>query len=398
VKIKNSILFGIAMSNLLSKKLRTMLTIFGIAIGIGAIFFLLTFGIGLQRLVTNEVIGNQSIKTIDVSSTNSQIVEIDDLVVERIEQIPDVSTVGGAYYFPGSYALNNSESDTIVYGVDMGYQDLTYLNLSDGRLLESSDAQSAVINVAALETIGLADQREEIIGKTIKIVVPLKNVEGNTTDIDAEFEVVGVINSGSGAEIFIPASKFRDSGVDSLTQLKVGANEVDNIQTIRQQIESLGLQTTSPVDTLEQINQVFRFLNFILIGFGSIGMVVAILGMFNTLVISLLERTKEIGLMVALGARSIDMRMLFMMEAMILSLSGALVGMFGAFVLGRVVNFVMNSLASGRGVQDGFELFAYPPIVIFSMIIFMLAVGLAVVYLPAKRAEKINPIDSLRRE
>jgi putative ABC transport system permease protein len=398
VKIKNSILFGIAVSNLLSKKLRTMLTIFGIAIGIGAIFFLLTFGIGLQRLVTNEVIGNQSIKTIDVSSTNSQIVEIDDLVVERIEQIPDVSTVGGAYYFPGSYALNNSESDTIVYGVDMGYQDLTYLNLSDGRLLESSDAQSAVINVAALETIGLADQREEIIGKTIKIVVPLKNVEGNTTDIDAEFEVVGVINSGSGAEIFIPASKFRDSGVDSLTQLKVGANEVDNIQTIRQQIESLGLQTTSPVDTLEQINQVFRFLNFILIGFGSIGMVVAILGMFNTLVISLLERTKEIGLMVALGARSIDMRMLFMMEAMILSLSGALVGMFGAFVLGRVVNFVMNSLASGRGVQDGFELFAYPPIVIFSMIIFMLAVGLAVVYLPAKRAEKINPIDSLRRE
>lgn len=398
MKIKNSILFGIAMSNLMNKKLRTLLTIFGIAIGIGAIFFLLTFGIGLQRLVTNEVIGNQSIKTIDVSSTNSQIVEIDDLVVERIEQIPDVSTIGGAYYFPGSYAVNNSESDTIVYGIDMGYQELTYLNLSNGRLLESSDTQSAVINVAALETIGLADKSEDMVGKSIKIVVPLKNESGKTANIDMEFEVVGVINSGSGAEIFIPASNFRDNGIDSLTQLKVGANDVDNIQTIRQQIESLGLQTTSPVDTLEQINQVFRFLNFILIGFGSIGMIVAILGMFNTLVISLLERTKEIGLMVALGARSIDMRMLFMMEAMILSLSGALVGMFGAYVLGRLVNFVMNSLASGRGVQDSFELFAYPPIVIFGMIVFMLAVGFAVVYLPAKRAERINPIDSLRRE
>jgi putative ABC transport system permease protein len=397
-KVKNSILISLAIRNLVSKKLRTGLTVFGIAIGIGAIYFLLSFGVGLQNLVTNEVIGNQSIKTIDVTSNNSRIVKIDDIAQERIKDIPNVINSGKAYYYPGSYKISSSESDSIVYGIDSGYQKLTYLNLIDGRLLSEKDSLNAVVNKAALESIGLASKPKDIINKQIEVTVPLTSVDKKLRTIQQKFTIVGVIDSGSGAEIFLPSSIFRDAGVPYVTQLKVGASKVDDIANIRTQIESQGLQTTSPVDTIEQINQVFKFMNFMLVGIGSIGMIVAVLGMFNTLTISLLERTKEIGLMFALGARSVDMRKLFIIEALLLSFIGSLVGMGGAFLLGRIVNIVMNAFAYQRGVKDTFELFATSPIIILGMLLFMMFIGLVVVFLPARRAEHINPIDALRRE
>lgn len=397
--VKISILASIALSNLLSKKLRTGLTVFGIAIGIGAIFFLLTFGIGLQRLVTNEVIGNRSIKTIDVKSPNSKLIKIDDIAYQRINDIPNIDKVGKAYYYPGSYKISSSESDTIVYGVDDYYQSLTYMNLVEGKLLSAKSTENeAVLNKATLESIGLSGNPASIIGKKVEITIPLTKSNEDGSSIKKEFKVVGVIDSGSGAEIFIPEIIYRQAGVPNYSQLKVGANKVEDIQQIRSQIESLGFETDSPVDTIQEINQVFKFLNFILIGFGSIGMIVAVLGMFNTLTISLLERTKEIGLMVALGARSIDMRRLFVFEALFLSLFGSIIGIIGAFVLGQIVNIAMNQFASHRGVQDSFNLFAYPPLVVGGVIVFMAIVGLVVVYIPARHAEKINPIDALRRE
>jgi putative ABC transport system permease protein len=397
--VKTSVIASIALSNLLHKKLRTSLTVFGIAIGIGAIFFLLSFGIGIQRLVTNEVIGNQSIKTIDVTSPNSKIIKLDDIATQRISEMPNVSSIGKAYFFPGSFKISSSESDAIVYGIDTGYQNLTYLNLIEGTLLDAADNPNPiVINISALEAIGLANNPKEIIGKTISVIVPLAKVSQEGTTLTQDFTVVGVIDSGSGAEVFIPSTIFKEQGVPDLSQLKVGVDNVDTIQSVRGQIESIGFETTSPVDTLDEINNVFKYLNYILVGFGGIGMIVAILGMFNTLTISLLERTKEIGLMVALGARSIDMKRLFMLEAMFLSLFGSIVGMFSAFLFGRVLNVIMNIFAARRGVQDSFELFATPPQLILGTIVFMILVGLLVVYLPAKRAQKINPIDALRRE
>lgn len=397
--VKISILASIAFSNLIHKKLRTSLTVFGIAIGIGAIYFLLSFGIGLQRLVTNEVIGNQSIKTIDVASPGSTVIRLDDIATERITAITNVTETGKAYYFPGSFKISSSESDSIIYGVDSGYQNLTYLNLIEGELLNKSKKDNGiVINKAALEAIGLSNNPSEVINKTVDVIVPLSKVDPSLGTLNKKFEIVGVIDSGSGAEVFVQSTVFEEAGVPYLTQLKVGTNDVSDIQSIRSQIESFGFETTSPVDTLSEINNIFKFLNYILVGFGGIGMVVAVLGMFNTLTISLLERTKEIGLMVALGARSVDMKRLFIFEAIFLSLIGSVIGISVAFIIGRATNSVMNILASRRGVQDSFELFANPPQLILGSIVFMTAVGLIVVLLPARRAAKINPIDALRRE
>ena len=397
--VKLGVIVSIALSNLLHKKLRSGLTVFGIAIGIGAIFFLLSFGIGLQRLVTTEVIGNQSIKTIDVVARNSKIISLNDITTNRISNIPNTESVGRSYFYPGSFKLSNSESDTIVYGIDENYENLTYLNIIAGDSLHKNTSKNSILlNKAALESVGISEDVGQVVGKSLEIIIPISKDSETEDEIRQQFTVVGVMDSGSGAEVFINSDIFREAGVESYSQIKVGANNVDNVSQIRAQIESLGFETTSPADTLDEINRVFRFMNFILVGFGAIGMVVAVLGMFNTLTISLLERTKEIGLMVALGARSIDMKRLFIIEALLLSMLGSIIGIFGAFLHGRIVNIIMNVFASRRGVSDGFELFAYPPLLIIGMVLFMAIVGLLVVFLPARRAQKINPIDALRRE
>ena len=199
-------------------------------------------------------------------------------------------------------------------------------------------------------------------------------------------------------EAFISNTVFDIAGVPSYDQAKVVMNEVENVSDARRQIESLGFQTNSLSDTLGEIDNIFRFLNLILIGFGSIGMIVAVLGMFNTLTISLLERTKEIGLMMALGARRKDMRKLFVFEALLISLAGSLIGIVIAYIAGRIVNLVVNLNAQSRGVYDGIDLFSTPFWAVLAVIGGTMLVGLLVVYFPARRAERINPIDALRRE
>lgn len=390
------VLIFMAWRNLISKKLRSALTILGVIIGIGAIFFLLSLGLGLQNLVTSEVVGNQSIKSIDVTSSNSKIIKLDQNAENKLRNLPNVDQLGSSFSYAGSLKFNNSEADTIVYGVDMVYQDLSNLNIIRGRLLQNKDSDSVYLNQAALEVIGINDPAQAI-GKKLELNIPLSgNIK--TKHIEKQFTVVGVIDSGSGSEVFIPSSIFVGANVGQFTQIKLLAHSTDSIKNLRPQIESMGFETSSPIDTIDQVNQIFHYFNIILAGFGTIGMIVAVLGMFNTLTISLLERTKEIGLMIALGARRRDMLRLFIFEAVLLSFIGAVVGILLASLTGAIINLAMNKLAENRGIYQHFDLFSTPLWLILSLILFMILVGLIVVFLPARHAERINPIDALRRE
>lgn len=180
--------------------------------------------------------------------------------------------------------------------------------------------------------------------------------------------------------------------------MKILAQNKEVVGEIRKKINNMGLTTQSPIDTLDQINQIFRFFNFILVGFGGIGMLIAVLGMFNTLTISLLERTKEIGLLVSIGARSRDVKRLFIFEALILSLLGGVIGVIVAFSLGKIIDFTLMRVAVARGITDTFSIFSLPFLVIVYTLVFIMLVGLLVVYLPARRASRISPIDALRHE
>lgn len=390
-------LLWVASRNLLSKKLRSILTIVGIMIGIGAIFFLLSFGLGLRNLVTKEIIGNTSVKVIDVTSPNSKIIKIDQNNIKRMQGLAHSSQVGSSFSFPGIVKYDRSAVDGVVYGVDQEYMQLLDLNVVNGRLLQKDDAKTVVLNRSSLNNMGISDP-QTVIDKEITLTIPLEGASTKQTTITDQFKVVGVIDSTAGSEIFVPNFVFQNAGVANYSQVKVVADDTDNVSSLRAQIESMGLQTTSTIDTVQQVNDIFRFFNLILVGFGAIGMIVAILGMFNTLTISLLERTREIGLMIALGARNRDVKLLFNLEALILSATGALLGIFFAMSTSFFINVAMNVYARQRGVATSFSVFATPLWLVVALVAFMLLVGLAVAWLPARRAERINPIDALRRE
>jgi len=391
------ILLFIARRNLVANKLRSFLTIFGIVIGIGAIFFLISFGLGLQQLVTEQVVGDESIKAIDVTSPNSKIVKLDSAAANKMSNLGSVERVGRSYSFPGSLSYNGASLDMVTYGVDENYQDLSALNLSAGRLLKNTDTTQIIVNRTALSSLGIADDNAAI-GKTIAVTIPTSGIGARVEAIENNFEIVGVVNSGSGGELFIPLGLFDAVGIPYYSQVKVVVGDTEQVPGLRKQIESLGFETTSPVDTLSQINQVFKFFTIILGGFGAIGMVVSVLGMFNTLTISLLERTREIGLMMAMGARNRDMRRLFVLEAFLLSVIGAAIGIFLAVLAGKGVNLIMNGFAHQRGVTGDFELFSSPLWLMAALVLFMVIVGMLVVFFPARRAAHINPLDALRRE
>lgn len=389
-----------ALRNLTHHKLRTILTLVGIVIGIGSIYFLLSFGLGLQQLVTNQVIGNQSLKSIDVSTQNSKIIKLDDTVYTKIRNLPHIARAGATYAYAGDIKAKGGESDVIVYGPDVNYQAMDNLLLAKGRLLKRNDQNVVLVNKVALRAIGINDVSDAL-DKKITVRVPLSAADvnkGHAVEVTKELSIVGVVDSGEGGELFVPSHIFQTAGVDIYSNIRLEADKNEYVSALRRQVESLGLLTSSPSDTVGQVNQMFTFFNVILGGFGAIGMVVAVLGMFNTLTISLLERTQEIGLMVALGGRHRDMRRLFIAEAMLLSLLGAASGMILAIAGGQIINIVMNNLARSRGVTDEFGLFAHPPSLMIAVLLFMMVVGLIVVYFPARRAANINPIDALRRE
>lgn len=392
IKLRN--LLHIAFKNMKFKRFRSLLTILGVVIGIGSIFTLLSFGLGLQDLVQNEIAGSESVKVVDVSSPNSELIELDATNLERIQNVANIERIGSLNTSAGQIEFESAKTDAVVYGVDENYLEQSNLAIVKGRQLDAAAKNEVLINKSFLESLGYEDLN---LALEKKITISLSLPDGSYP-VQEPFSIVGVIESGSGSVLYIPRTNFADAGQTVVQQVKLSAADDSDIGSIRQQLESFGFETSSPLDTIDQVNRFFGFLNVVLVSFGGIGMLIAVLGMLNTLTISLLERTKEIGIMVALGGRRKDMKRLFITESLLLSLAGGLVGIIGAILVGFIADAILNGVASSRGVVDRFSLFSESPVLISLSIGFMLFVGLLVAYAPAKRAERIDPIDALRGE
>lgn len=385
-------IFYLAARNLRHKQFRSFLTILGVVIGIGSVFLLLSFGMGLQALVQKQITNGEAINTIDVSSSNSKVINLTPARITQIKTLPEIKGVSGVYTSASKLTINDASVDVVSYGIDKLYLDLDNQTISAGRALDTQKTDEAVMSESLLSTIGIKDPKA-LLNKSFSIKI---DTEGQKP-IEREFKLVGVIDSGTGSEVFMSEKVFSGAGIKDYSHVKVLARDRESVTPVRHAIESLGFDTTSPVDTLEQVDQVFRFFSVILAGLGSIGMLIAVLGMLNTLTVSLLERTREIALMMMLGGRPKDMLLLFVCEALILSVVGGVLGMIFATGIGALVDIVLNQLAQSRGVEEAFTVFARPLWLVAGTLIFMTIVGLIVAFVPARRASRINPVDALRQ-
>jgi ABC-type antimicrobial peptide transport system permease subunit len=266
--------------------------------------------------------------------------------------------------------------------------------------LQESALRKAVVNRSLLSILGI--EEGDALGQTfdISIIVTsglLENPEEKIESELTEYEIIGVVPEENTPFIYVPFSDVKGLGVYNYSGIKVVVDTQKHLPEVRQRIESAGFITASVVDTVEQINTLFSTLRKVLALIGAVALAVASLGMFNTLTVSLLERTREIGLMKAMGMKSYEVQELFLTESMVMGFFGGFFGILSGFVAGKLLGLLLSLVAVFKGV--GYIDVAYLPMpFVLLILILSLIVGLATGIYPARRATRISALNALRYE
>ncbi|MCA9372986.1 ABC transporter permease [Candidatus Woesebacteria bacterium] len=266
--------------------------------------------------------------------------------------------------------------------------------------LGSQAVKELVINTAGLTALGI-DPKDAVGSEiTMSFVVPADLLENDSNKVESQpttYRIVGVVPDNTTPFLYVPFIDLRTLGISNYSQLKLVTTKDTDLPTVRKQAESMGFVTVSVVDTLAQINTLFASVRVVLAALGLIALIVASLGMFNTLTVSLLERTREVGLLKAIGMKSFEVRRLFITESLIMGFFGGIGGLLLGFLAGKAVSLII-SLISVSSQAQWIDIAYIPPS--FSLIVFLfsLLVGIVTGLYPASRSKKISALNALRYE
>jgi len=222
----------------------------------------------------------------------------------------------------------------------------------------------------------------------------IPKVAGRIVSKSQKYQIVGVIKNDKQPLIYAPLADLQSMGISRYSLAKVLAASPESLKRVRERIESIGFTTQSIVDTLLQVERLFRVMRFLLGAFGMIALVVAVFGMFNTLTVSLLERTREVGVMKTLGTTDSDVVRLFLVESLIIGFVGGVMGL----VFGAEMGALINTFSSFFRDDKSINLFKTPPAFMFFILLVSVAIGLATGLYPSRRARKISALNALRYE
>lgn len=387
----------IAMSTFFHNKARTLLTVFGIAIGIGAIVFLLSIGYGLQKITIDQISSIKALQSIGVTSGNSSILPMNNETILRFKDLPGVGSIDPNLTMSGQISLDKSKTDVLVNAVSAEYVDSEGPRMEAGDVFKGDDQDSVVITstVANAFNVPVSD----LLNKKVKLIAYIPNPANPKMPelFQKEYTVVGIIKDTTASYIFLPISSVKVPTAAEYSQIKVKVADRRNMTEIKNKIVDMGYKATSLGEKIDQMNSVFRIINIVLLVLGAIALIVASIGMFNTLTISLLERTKDIGIMKSLGATDKEIYSVFLSESTLISLFGGICGVAIALILGNLLNLVLSVLASKAG-GEAVSLFQAPIIFIVVIVGFSLLIGILTGLYPARRAARLNPLDALRYE
>jgi ABC-type antimicrobial peptide transport system permease subunit len=258
----------------------------------------------------------------------------------------------------------------------------------------------AVVSQAMLKILGINET--EAVGKVFNtsfIIMGdlLDNSSERIESASETYRIVGVIPEAKTPLFYVPFIDLRMLGITNYSQAKVVVDDPQNLSIVRRQIEAMGYNTHSVVDTVNQINSFFATARIFLALVGMIALAVAGLGMFNTLTVSLLERTREIGLMKAMGMRSEEVRELFLTESMTMGFFGGLFGLLGGFASGKILSAVLSIFSISKGLGP-IGVASIPVSFVLIIVVLSIATGVITGIYPARRATSISALNALRYE
>jgi putative ABC transport system permease protein len=244
----------------------------------------------------------------------------------------------------------------------------------------ASETQKLPEVVVDLKVVGLTERERAVFGNVgSQIYMPFGMAQERQRKFFEEFPMLAL---------------FRPPGYTAATVHLKSAKDLDAVEKA---INGLGLRTISIASAISQLKRVFLVVDMLLALVGSIGLAVACLGITNTMVMAVLERTREIGVMKAVGAEDQDIRWLFLTESAVIGAAGGVIGLIFAWLLGRAINIAANLYFVRQGFQKE-NLFTIPVWLIGAAIGFAILVSIGAGLYPADRAAKIDPTRALRHD
>lgn len=395
----------ISLSHLMEKKSRTLITVLGMGIGIGFITFLLSLGYGIENLVIDEMAELEERRQITISPIIGSEVVLDSERYELVKSVDGIANVYPLINIATTLYYGDSQTDVVAYGVGSSYLDAIKVVYLDGRNFSESEKE-LVLGDEVLNMLGV--EGEKIINDKLFLeFIPVgeENIastpgEGDVSgeyDSKIDYSVSGItINSGSPI-IYFPIEHAKELGITEYSELLVELDEKTDMVTVRKEIETFGMKTSSVMDTVSEVEAMFGYLRLILAVIGAVAFIIAILGMVNTLIVSLMERTREVGLLKSIGMRSNEIQRLFINEAMLISFSGGVAGVFLGMLGGLLVSLVFSIISMSKGGEYIF-VSKIPILLILTILFVCVILGYITGLYPSKRAVRMSPLDALRYE
>ncbi len=384
--------------------LRTWLTILGMGVGTAAVVVLVGLGFGLQQIILEQIVFGDSLLSLGVSATGARNLVITDDVIEKFEENENVENAAPLARFPALITYKGLTGNIFLQGTEPAYLRYAGIIASVGDTFEEEDlfdGSSIMLSPAVLKLFGIEDPStfvgEEV---TFRLLISSDDNSDDITEIFIEksFRVRGITKEEGVLNAIMMLPELRNYvGVEEYdrVQVKVVSNEF--LQSTEETLIEAGYRVTALSKTVEQASKIFKGIQIVLATFGGIALVVSAIGMFNTMTVTLLERTKEIGIMRTLGAAPKDIKQLFVSESIIVGFLGGLTGILMGVTFGIVVNIMLNVLASQFGGQ-AVKLFSFPIPFLSFIAVFSAIVGYLTGIFPARRASQLNPLDAIRYE
>ena len=389
--------FMMAISSIISNKVRSLLTMLGIIIGIAAVIILVSLMNGLKAKITGifSDFGTSSLTVMIRSRATTKEVKPDEMY-DFVEANPELFNYASPNIsVSGELKRPDSGDDTIsgsVTGVSEDFNKMQNIKIAYGRFLSYADvkSRSRVAVIGSYEAVYFFDSCEFAIGQTMKI---------NGTP----YTIVGVIEESEDSEqaskddiVYIPyTTAMQVSGTSVVSMYTVSAIDEDTVAAAKTKLEAFLIEkigdsdyvnVTSLKAIIDQMTSMMGTMETVLVAIAGISLLVGGIGIMNIMLVSVSERTREIGIRKSLGAKHKHIMSQFVMESGVVSCIGGVLGI----MLGSAISILAGKLLDMNVAPSVGAIF----------LAFSVSVGIGVVFgfLPARKAAKLNPIDALRSD
>lgn len=440
-------LIRMGIKNLWRRKLRTFLTILGVIIGTSSIVVMLSLGFGMQEAFKDLISRMGSLNTINVyksyggygefpSNRRNREAKLNEKALISFKSMPHVTAVTPIIETYGIIKSGRYTSHTSIKGIDPEAMEHFDFKIAEGRLLQTRDNLNIVFgggmkynfyDEKAMSRGRYEEPNIDLMNDRMVLTfdmdsgmgpsMPGEKVQGPRYK-DYNIKPVGVLEEGNWEtdwSIYAPIDTVEKmiqekEKIEASNQgqnkrshreyerIMVRVDDIKNVEIVQQRIKDDGFEAYSLNDNLKEMNRMTGIIQAVLGGIGAISLLVAAIGITNTMVMSIYERTKEIGIMKVIGASLKDIKKLFLFESAMIGLLGGAMGIIFSYILSFLVNKFSPSFGDFMGVGGEAKISIIPIWLVFAALGFSALIGIISGYYPARRAMNLSALEAIRTE